>query len=30
MTTDERKGFGLTDEQCQQVSDLHNNEVLVL
>ena len=27
MTTDELKGFGLTDEQCQQVENLHNSEV---
>lgn len=28
MTTDELKGFGLTDEQCQQVENLHNGEIL--
>ena len=27
MTTDELKGFGLTDEQCQQVENLHNGEI---
>lgn len=30
MTTDELKGFGLTDEQCQQVENLHNSEISVL
>ncbi len=30
MTTDELKNLGLSDEQCQQVSDLHNNEVSAL
>ena len=27
MKTDELKGFGLTDEQCQQVENLHNSEI---
>lgn len=27
MTTDELRGFGLTDEQCQQVENLHNGEI---
>lgn len=30
MTTDELKGFGLTDEQCQQVENLHNGEISTL
>ncbi len=30
MTTDELKGFGLTDEQCAQVEGLHNGEISAL
>ena len=30
MTTDELKGFGLTDEQCQQVENLLNGEISTL
>ena len=30
MTTDELKGFGLTDEQCAQVEGLHNGEISTL
>lgn len=30
MTTDELKGFGLTDEQCKQVENLHSVEILAL
>lgn len=30
MTTDELKGFGLSDEQCAQVESLHNGEISAL
>lgn len=30
MTTDELKGFGLSDEQCQQVENLHKNSLSAL